>query len=67
MLWKGTILIFRLATLFKINSYQQKNYKTHKEIRKYGSYPGKHKACSGKCPEEAQMLDFVEKDFKLAT
>lgn len=47
-------------------SFWQKNYKTYKEIRNFPLHTWGKKAETEITPEKVQMLDTLDKDFKLA-
>ena len=54
--------------IFKISCFQQqKKYdETYKETRQYGPNTGGKKQSIKTIPKKAQMLDLLDKDFKLA-
>lgn len=49
--------------LFKVSSFQQKNYETHKGTRKYHLYTEKKQSIET-VPEGFHILDLLDKDFK---
>lgn len=55
---------FQTCHIILIGQFLTKNEETHKEIGKY-DHIQKEKAINRRVPEEVQMLELLNKDFKL--